>query len=344
MTPARILESAELPWTKHATETPAAPPPAARPRPLRKSLGASVAKLVQAARGARGIEVERVAETIARHLEDAGELDEATAVRNEAARVQRMIPVGQSDDGVVEWTEPGSTDDLVLDATCGRHLERLALELEAAPRFIAAGIDAPTRALFYGPSGTGKTLAARWIGARLGLPVAMVRLDQVVGSHLGETAKALSKAFLAANRQASILFLDELDGMSSDRAGGDASAASTEMKRSTTALLQQLDLCTPDRIVIAATNHREQLDAALSRRFSSAIGFSLPDEAARRTMAARWLAKLDVPAASLDAIAKASDGMSGARVRSLAMGAARLAIMGRTALSGEHVRTAAEAA
>lgn len=334
----------QLPWTKYVEQERPASPTAAAPkkptRPSRASLGSSIAKLIQAARGGRGVDVERVAETIARRL-DAGDPEGAQAVRNEARRVQRMTPAGSKDSGVVEWIEGAGTDELVLDDRCGRDLDRLARELAAVARFVAAGIDAPSRVLFFGPSGTGKTLAAKWLGARFGLPVALVRLDRVVDSHMGETASNLAAAFASATSVASILFLDEIDGMSVDRgsAGGD-SAAGNEMRRATTSLLQQLDLCRPEQIVIAATNHPDHLDAALRRRFSTTVEFSLPDQGARLAMIRRWLERVDADADALEYLAELTEGMAGAGLRSVAMASARLALMADARLSREHVRSA----
>lgn len=274
-----------------------------------------------------------------------GPVDEAPArpVPGKAtapARATRIVkPANPS--GLIEWLDPHEGDELVLDAKCGKQLDTLLAELRAASRFIEAGIDAPTRVLFFGPSGVGKTLAARWIGARVSLPVGMVRLNQIVGSTLGSTAANLGKVFAEASSVASIVFLDEIDGMGANRAKGGEGDAGAEMKRATTALLQQLDLYPPERIVIAATNHRDQLDAALSRRFTTSISFSLPDAAARRSMASRWLAKVRLDDDALDAIAECSEGRSGAFVRTITMAAARRSLMADVPLSGDHVWTAA---
>lgn len=334
----------ELPWTKHvAPNAPATKPTRASKRPG-LGMGASIAKLIDAANGDRRVHLARVAEGIAKQLDDDGAADEAKAVRYAASRSGRVMSPQQPGGNLMEWLPPCELNELVLDDATGTNLDRLLKELRSAPAFLSAGVDAPTRVLFSGPSGTGKTLAARWIGASLGLPVAMVRLDQVVASHLGETSANIAKAFAGASAVASILFLDEIDGMTSDRATEDATGGDRELGRATTALLQQLDLLEPDRVVIAATNHPGKLDAALRRRFASEVSFGLPDAAARRTMVERWLAKVDATSTALDALTALSEGLAGARVRALAMASARLAIMAGERLGEAHVRAAKEVA
>lgn len=336
------MATPELPWSKHVL-TPPAPPQngsAKGHRPSSVTLGEQIAKLIKIARGESNASLDRVAGDLARKLLEENDLQGAQLVRREAGKGGPRVTRIESQCDAVEWLVSAPPDELVLDADCGRHLARLATELESTSKFIAQGIDAPTRVLFHGPSGTGKTLAARWLGNQLGLPVAVVKLDRIVGSHLGETARKVGEVFAEATKQPSVLFLDEIDGMSSNRASGSDSSASEEMRRATTAFLQQIDRCEPGQIIIAATNHPEQLDAALRRRISTEIGFSLPDSLARHVMASKWLARADTTPDALELLADVSDGLSGAHFRALTMASARIAIMAGVPMSVEHVRAA----
>ena len=69
------------------------------------------------------------------------------------------------------------------------------------------------RALFYGPSGTGKTLTTALIGKKIEKPVYRVDLSQLVSKYIGETEKNLEKIFIAAENRDWILFFDEADAL-----------------------------------------------------------------------------------------------------------------------------------
>ena len=308
------------------------------------SIAPAIVKLMEAHRDRR-VSVQRCAEQVARHLDTAGDTVGATAVR-EAAKKQpepmaMAIATGQVH-GPVEWLQPMDlSNDLVLDSATGASLSRLADELAAAPRIVAAGLDAPTRAMLIGPSGTGKTMAVRWLGGRLGLPVALVRLDRVASSYMGETAKSLAKAFEDAASCPSIVFLDELDGMCSRR---DRQTDVGEALRITSSLLQQLDLLPAVQIVIGATNFREAMDPALVRRLPSEVTFGLPDARARETMVRRWWERVPHDGDAVRAVVTASAGRSGAETRALAMAAGRAAMLTNIPIEASHVEAARKSA
>lgn len=231
----------------------------------------------------------------------------------------------------VRWFRPDEdlTHELDLSGACGAAVATFAREVVAIDRFIDAGIDAPNRVLFWGPSGTGKTLAARWLGWTLKAPLALLDVSEIVSKYLGETSNNLGNAFKAAKAARAILFLDEIDGVCSKRTGGSSGSADAELQRSTTTLLQQqqVDWIGPRSIVIAATNFRDAIDTALLRRLTVQIEFELPDLEARRRMVRRWLAKAPVPPDAVEQLAAQSEGIAGADLRSRAMSLARRAIL-----------------
>lgn len=228
---------------------------------------------------------------------------------------------------LVRWCEPKDfAEELVLSGRLELEIATLARELRYVDRFLRAKVDAPTRILFGGPSGTGKTLAAKWLGYTLQLPVAIVDVSATVSKWVGETAKNVAEAFRLATSTSAILFLDEIDAVCAVRADSD-SGASKELARATTTTLQQLDWLGPKQLVIAATNFPDDLDSALARRFNTHVTFELPDAGARRRMLASWLSCVRVGADTLDRLTDEGDGMSGAQLRSLAMAHARRLIM-----------------
>ena len=134
-------------------------------------------------------------------------------------------------------------------------------------------IDPPTTLMLYGPPGTGKTMAAYAIAADLELPILVIRLDTLLTSYLGNSAKNLRKTFESALGRPSILFLDEFDAVGKMR---DDLQEVGEIKRLVNSLLQDLDRAKGRQIVIAATNHEHLLDIAIWRRFDVIVAIENP--------------------------------------------------------------------
>src|SRR5690606_5258195 len=111
----------------------------------------------------------------------------------------------------------------------------------------------PTRSLLiYGPPGAGKTITAHYIAARLGLPLIVARIDGLISSFLGTTARNIANLFDFANRYACVLLLDEFDALAKLR---DDPQEIGEIKRVVNTLLQNLDQRRSFGITIAITNH-----------------------------------------------------------------------------------------
>lgn len=126
-------------------------------------------------------------------------------------------------------------------------------------------IDMEYTFLLYGSPGTGKTALAHLVSKKLELPLVIVRLDAIISSLLGNTAKNIRKVFEYANSKPCILFLDEFDAIAKIR---DDSKELGELKRVVNSLLQNIDSFSKNNILIAATNHENLLDSAIWRRFS----------------------------------------------------------------------------
>lgn len=221
------------------------------------------------------------------------------------------------------------SSELMLSGESGRALLELVRQLGHIDRFLEARVDPPTRILFAGPSGTGKTLAARWLAGKMRRPIAVADVSRIVGSHLGETSSNIGRIFRAAVEGKAVLFLDEIDAICTKREEGE-SLFDRELARATTTFLQQLDwLATgaPHAVVIAATNFSEELDAALTRRLTTFVQFEAPDRDARLRMLRSWLSHAPVTSEAIERLADESEGLSGAALRARAMEEARFAIM-----------------
>lgn len=129
------------------------------------------------------------------------------------------------------------------------------------------------RSLFYGPPGTGKTMTACLLGKTTGMPVYKIDLSLVVSKYIGETEKNLAKVFDQAEHRGWILFFDEADALFGKRSEV-RNAHDRYANQETAFLLQRLE--TFDGVAILASNLRDNLDQAFSRRFESVIYFPLP--------------------------------------------------------------------
>jgi hypothetical protein len=134
-------------------------------------------------------------------------------------------------------------------------------------------------ALFSGPSGTGKTLAAEIIAGELGLDLYKVDLSSVVSKYIGETEKNLEKIFGAAAAGDLVLFFDEADSLFGKRS--EVSDAHDRYANIEVAyLLQRLE--SYQGLVVMATNLQRNIDDAFLRRISVAVDFEAPGEPQRK--------------------------------------------------------------
>ncbi len=130
------------------------------------------------------------------------------------------------------------------------------------------------RSLFYGPSGTGKTLTATLIGAELGVDVYRIDLSMVVSKYIGETEKNLASVFDQAQHKNWILFFDEADALFGKRTQT-SSSNDRHANQEISYLLQRVE--DYPGIVVLATNMKANIDDAFARRFQSMVYFPLPD-------------------------------------------------------------------
>jgi SpoVK/Ycf46/Vps4 family AAA+-type ATPase len=133
------------------------------------------------------------------------------------------------------------------------------------------------RILFYGDSGTGKTLAASLLGKHLGKDVYRVDISAVTSKYVGETTKRLDSLFNTAESKGWIIFIDEGDALLGQRKSTDTGSnnSSHYVNQDVAFLLQRIE--TYDGIVIVATNFKNNIDQAFTRRFQGMVRFQLPD-------------------------------------------------------------------
>lgn len=165
-------------------------------------------------------------------------------------------------------------------------LNQLIQERHQSARLASSGLNPTRSAIFVGPPGVGKTLTARWVAAKLGVPLYVLDLTAVMSSLLGRSGTNLRAALDFAKRSPCVLLLDEIDAIAKRRS--DESDVG-ELKRLVTVILQEVDEWPVTGLLLAATNHPELIDSALWRRFDLVIEFKMPDPAAVKAAVKRFL-------------------------------------------------------
>jgi SpoVK/Ycf46/Vps4 family AAA+-type ATPase len=247
--------------------------------------------------------------------------------------IARAVPVASPDEAFA--LGPDTREEFEALVQRCRHRDRLAAALPAT--IDGASGNCGVRALFKGPSGTGKTLAARQLAAALHRPLYRVDLAATVSKYIGETERNLERVFEAAEALDIVLLLDEGDALLAGRTGV-SNATDRYANLETNYLLQRLEHYSG--VLVVTTNAAERIDTAFARRMDVSIDFPLPDAVTRLAL---WHAHLGprhtVPDEMLQAVALRCT-LAGGQVRNAALHAMLLAIdQGRT-LGPEHLRPA----
>ena len=245
-----------------------------------------ISKIIEGALSGDKEKVFNYSKILAKNLENNGDLALSRKINNLLSKKRGGIlsldslsskPVdGESRMDMVDICYPIiDRDKLILNNEIDNKIKEFIKGYENRDKLLKAGIDEPCTLLLYGPPGCGKTSMAQYISMETGLPLVTARLDGMISSLLGSTAKNIRKIFDFASRQECILFLDEFDVIAKIR---DDKNETGELKRVVNSLIQNIDIFSKDSIIIAATNHHELLDPAIWRRFNRVLSVSKPTE------------------------------------------------------------------
>lgn len=234
--------------------------------------------------------------------------------------------------------------DLVVSTLTGQELRVLETRCrereslcEQAGHAFRSSLNRGVRALFSGPSGTGKTLAARVLAAVLHMDLYRVDLAAVVNKYIGETERNLNEVFSRAEELDVILLLDEGDSLMTRRT--DVQSSNDRYANlETNYLLQRLEQY--EGIVIVTTNAGKRIDSAFLRRLDVIIDFALPEAVERREL---WRCHLPANHAITPTLFEAvvqRCALSGGQIRNAALYTTLLALDSTEGTGDMHLQEA----
>ncbi|ERH09440.1 MAG: ATPase of the AAA+ class [halophilic archaeon J07HX64] len=220
---------------------------------------------------------------------------------------------------LVEVRAPEEIDqplaEIVLTKQQEQEVQKIVKAIEHREYLASIGLSEIGKLLFVGPPGTGKTSVARALARELGLPFVEVKLSMITSQYLGETAKNVEKTFEVATRLAPcILFMDEFDFVAKTRSSDEHAA----IKRAVNTLLKSIDdvsLIRDEVLLIGATNHPHDLDAAAWRRFDEIVNFPKPDAEMRTAILELVTQQMDIVDFAPSKVAELTGGLTGSDLR-----------------------------
>ncbi len=153
---------------------------------------------------------------------------------------------------------------------------------------------APKTVLFYGPSGTGKTMTAQALANEAGAEFFFVKSPELIGTHVGDAASKISRLFSKARECVpSIIYLDEIDAIGLDRRFQSVRGDVTEVVNALLAEIDGLEVV-HGVVCIGATNNLMLLDAALRSRFEEEVEFTLPNLEERKKILEMYARRIPI--------------------------------------------------
>jgi cell division protease FtsH len=242
----------------------------------------------------------------------------------------------------------GSFDDVIGAEEAKKVLQRVKAFMKDPKKYAELGAKLPRGVLLAGPPGTGKTLLARALAAECGANFIAVDGAHFSSMYYGQGITKVKRLFAYARKQAPcVLFIDEADGMGK-RQKGELSQAEQEGNRIINRILVEMDGFESDEsvIVIAATNHVDNVDEALRRsgRFDIHAHLNNPTAPERAKLFDLYLKKVKAePGIDTAVLARMASGFSPADISNMVnQAASRAADEGLATISEKHVFEAIE--
>jgi predicted HTH domain antitoxin len=290
-------------------------------------------ELTEAALAADYTRLRRVANQLARALESQGNDSAAKELRSvlrkrgvplRASGYVETLPVDAKSRLPLVEEQPWPGSPVFLNEEASRTFSDFVSDVENIDRLAIKGLASRLALMLSGPPGTGKTLLAGHVASRLNRPFYVVRLDSVISSLLGDTAKNVRTVFDFVPSKKAVLFLDEMDAIAKLR---DDRHELGELKRVVNTVIQGLDSLDEHAVVVGATNHPHLLDAAIWRRFPYKIELGNPAIEVRADLWKHFLLEDRDQEGLSELLAAISEGLSGADIETMSITARRQALM-----------------
>ncbi|GAA2756210.1 ATP-binding protein [Actinopolymorpha rutila] len=268
--------------------------------------------------------------------------DAAVAEMQRTARELSPTPLPE---GVRQIVPTYTWDDIVLPEARKEQLQTIPVHVLQAGRVLEEWGFASrvpygqgVAALFCGPSGTGKTMAARIVAGALGVDLLQVDLSKTISKYIGETEKNLDRIFDAAEGAGSVLLFDEADAIFGKR---------TEIKDAhdrhanveVAYLLQRIEAFRG--LAVLTTNFKQNIDDAFVRRLRFVVEFALPTAAERERIWRKAFPAHAPLARDVDVALLASRlQIPGGSIQNIALHAAFIAAAAGGPISAAHVLAA----
>jgi SpoVK/Ycf46/Vps4 family AAA+-type ATPase len=216
--------------------------------------------------------------------------------------------------------------DMVLPAVTEERFARIESEYAARDRLSRYGLRPRKTILLFGPPGCGKSLGAKRLAWKTGLPLMKVRFDTLISSYFGESATNLRTIFIAARERSCVLLLDECDFIARSRINNKDIG---EASRIVNSLLQLMEEYDAPGLLVATTNIESSLDLALFRRFDEVFLVPPPGPEEIKKLLLLTLSAIKVAEPiDWDQVVHRLNGVSAATVVKAAQDAAKAAILG----------------
>jgi len=221
---------------------------------------------------------------------------------------------------LAEILKPEDAKQPILAPTVRTALHSWMTEIRSEDELKNVKVEPRNKALLFGPPGCGKTTLAHHLAARLGIPMAVVQMDQLISQYIGGTGKNIGTLFRLARKRKILLFLDEFDSIAEAR-NSSGSSAQSEKNTIVNHLLTHMESF--GGILIAATNRRDVIDPAIWRRFDMHIDIALPGHDQRFAICKLYLDPFLLDDEDIDQFADVTEGAPPALLQQLMEGIKR---------------------
>lgn len=214
--------------------------------------------------------------------------------------------------------------DMTLESKLLLRLNRLLEEQRNIEKIKSYGLNPRKRLLFTGLPGCGKTMSASAIAGELSIPLFVVRLDGLITKYMGESIAKLRLIFDSIQNTRAVFLFDEFDSIGTHRSFANDVG---EIKRVLNSFLMYIEEDNSNSIIIAATNHPQNLDYALFRRFDELIEFGIPTVDLIAEFLRKRLAGYKINKTSIKKLSFEAEGLSFADIEIACDDAVKLAIL-----------------